>query len=210
MPRPVNRDHAEIRSGECGALVWAGRTTESGPAASYIAVGDVTAEEFERFAARELTGLLRYAFMLTGDAELSRDLVRDVMLKAQSHWLHISLADHPNLYVRTMLTRRHLSWRRRWSVRHVFLTWDGELESGASADHASAVVDRDAVWRRLAGLPRQQRAVLVLRYYERLSDSAIADVLQCSPGTVRGYASRGLAALRRDLAERFDLTEEPK
>lgn len=72
------------------------------------------------------------------------------------------------------------------------------------------MVDRDDVWRRLARLPRQQRAVLVLRYYERLTDVEIATTLGCSPGTVRGYASRALATLRLDLTAELDLEGEPR
>ena len=160
-------------------------------------------DEFEAFATAELPGLLRYAVMLTGDRELARDLVQDVMIKAYDKWARVSAADHPRLYVRTMITRAHLSWRRRWAVRNVLVGFD-DLESTvdrhtSTADHAGRVADRDDLWQRLAGLPRQQRAVLVLRYYEHLTDAEIADVLGCSAGTVRGYASRGLATLRVDL-----------
>ncbi|WP_375504861.1 SigE family RNA polymerase sigma factor [uncultured Jatrophihabitans sp.] len=152
-------------------------------------------EEFEQFAARELSPLLRYAVMLTGDRELARDLVQDVMLKAHSQWRQVSIADHPRLYVRTMITRAYISWRRRWSVRNVLIAYDPDNEPPPSPDHAVTVTDRADVWQRLATLPRQQRAVLVLRYYEQLTDTEIATVLGCSTGTVRGYASRALATL---------------
>jgi RNA polymerase sigma factor (sigma-70 family) len=93
-------------------------------------------------------------------------------------------------------------------VRHVVLTCDDrKLAAEPAGDHATAIVDRDDIWCRLAELPRQQRAVLVLRYYERLTDDEIATMLGCSPGTVRGYASRALARLRLDLAaEKADRT----
>lgn len=152
---------------------------------------------FEEFALAELGGLLRYA--VTGDRELARDLVQDVMLKAYTQWARVAGADHPRLYVRTMVTRAFVSWRRRWTVRHVLLSRSDLPDGEPVADHASALVDRDDAWRRLATLPRQQRAVLVLRYYERLTDDEIAGVLGCSSGTVRGYASRALATLRLDL-----------
>ena len=157
-------------------------------------------EEFELFAARELPGLLRYAVMLTGDRELARDLVQDVMLKAHAQWRQVSGADHPRLYVRTMITRAHISWRRRWSVRNVLIAFDSDHEPAPSPDHAVNLTDRADVWQRLASLPRQQRAVLVLRYYEQLTDTEIATVLGCSAGTVRGYASRALATLRLHLS----------
>jgi RNA polymerase sigma-70 factor (sigma-E family) len=159
--------------------------------------------DFERFAEAELPGLLRYATMLTGEPELARDLVQDVMLKAYSHWDRVAAADHPSYYVKTMLTRAHISWRRRWSVRHIVLGFDDTVAEGAAPDHADAVVDRATLWQRMAELPRQQRAVLVLRYYEQLADEEIADVLGCTPGTVRGYASRAMRNLR--LADNDDL-----
>ncbi|HKE65710.1 MAG TPA: SigE family RNA polymerase sigma factor [Micromonosporaceae bacterium] len=164
--------------------------------------------EFEAFATAEIDGLLRYAVMLTGDRELARDLVQDVMLKAFAQWGRVGSADQPRLYVRKMVTHAFLSWRRRRSVRSVVFDRDGVPSVGSIADHASAVVDHDDVWRRLSRLPRQQRVVLVLRYYERLTDNEIAAVLGCSAGTVRGYASRALATLRLDLAPDPRLTVE--
>lgn len=164
--------------------------------------------EFEAFAVAEIDGLLRYAVMLTGDRELARDLVQDVMLKAFAQWGRVARADQPRLYVRKMVTHAFLSWRRRLSVRNVVFDRTGTPLSGSIVDHASAVVDHDDVWRRLSRLPRQQRAVLVLRYYERLTDGEIAGVLGCAPGTVRGYASRALATLRLDLAPDLRLTLE--
>jgi RNA polymerase sigma-70 factor (sigma-E family) len=170
-------------------------------------VRQIESELFATFAMRELPSLVRYAHMLTGDSELAHDLVQDVMLKAHSKWERISEADRPTLYVKTMIMRTYLSWRRRWSVRNVVLV-DYTVEGEAEPDLADGVADRHDVWQRLAGLSRQQRAVLVLRYYERLSDEEIASMLGCAPGTVRGYASRALAALRLDLHAELSLPKE--
>jgi RNA polymerase sigma-70 factor (sigma-E family) len=170
----------------------------------------VGAEDFDAFAARELPWLLRYAVMLTGDRELARDLVQDVMLKAHSRWERVSAADRPRLYVRTMITHAFLSWRRRWSVRNVLLGSIELTDGPPVADHSAAIVERSELWQLLATLPRQQRAVLVLRYYEGLTDAEIAAVLNCSEGTVRGYHSRALATLRGRLAPLSDLAQEPR
>jgi RNA polymerase sigma factor (sigma-70 family) len=108
----------------------------------------------------------------------------------------IAATEYPRAYVRTMLTRAYLSWRRSWATRHVLLAFDGpgtQFDEPSTGDHAHAIAERDAIWRRLATLPRRQRSVLVLRYYERLADAEIAEVLGCSAVTVRGYASRALA-----------------
>ena len=159
---------------------------------------------FEEFARQELPGLLRYATMLTGDRELAQDLVQDVMVKAHSRWRRIEAADHPRLYVKTMLTRAFISWRRRWAVRNIVLS-DDPVDGEPERDHALSIVDRADVWQRLATLPRQQRAVLVLRYYERLTDSEIATMLGCTDGTVRGYASRALTTLRLDITAELSI-----
>lgn len=164
--------------------------------------------DFEAFAARELDSLLRYATLLTGDRELARDLVQDVMVKVFRRWSLVEAADNQRAYTRTMVTRTFLSGRRRWAVRHVLLPI-GDLPEGEPAgDHAERIADREAVWQQLAGLPRQQRSVLVLRYYERLTDAEIADVLGCSAVTVRGYASRALSSLRLDLEPVSALSKE--
>lgn len=155
--------------------------------------------EFDDFARAQLPRLLRYAVLLTGDRELAQDLVQDVMVSAHRHWARVTAADHPDRYVHTMVTRAYLSWRRRWAVRRIGLTVDGDPPAATVGDPAAGVVDRDDVWRRLAGLPRQQRAVLVLRYWERLPDAEIAAVLGCAPSTVRAYASRALTTLRLTL-----------
>jgi len=139
--------------------------------------------------------MLRYAAMLTGDRQLAEDIVQDVLATAYVKWRRVSAADRPELYVRRMITNRYLSWQRRKSVR--LLVFRADFESPAQViDPAVAATERDAMWTRLARLPRRQRAVLVLRYYEGLADAEIADVLECTPSTVRGHAARGLAALR--------------
>jgi RNA polymerase sigma-70 factor (sigma-E family) len=152
-------------------------------------------DSFERFAQAELEGLLRYAVMLTGERELARDLVQDVLLKAYTDWDRVGRVERPRAYVRTMITRAFLSWRRRWSSRTIVLS-DVEQPDGIASDHARAHAERDDLWQRLTRLPDRQRAAIVLRYYEQLSDTEIAGVLHCTVGTVRSHVSRGLATLR--------------
>jgi RNA polymerase sigma-70 factor (sigma-E family) len=159
--------------------------------------------QFEEFAAARLPALLRYAVLLSGDRELARDLVQEVLTRALVRWRRISRVDEPYAYVRTMVTNEYLSHRRRKRVRTVPLTHDAldGPASPVSADPAAISGERADLWQLLGTLPRQQRAVIVLRYYEGLSDTEIADVLGCRPGTVRGYAARALAALRVELTE---------
>ncbi len=150
--------------------------------------------------AARLPALLRYTVLLTADRDLAQDLVQDVLVRAHGRWRRIAATEHPDRYVRRMITNAYLSWRRRWSTRQVVLL-DPPDAPAAPADDPADRAERDALWQRLAGLPRQQRAVLVLRYYEGLSVAEVADVLGCSAGTVRGYASRALSTLRVQAAE---------
>jgi RNA polymerase sigma-70 factor (sigma-E family) len=155
---------------------------------------------FAEFAATRLAGLLRYAVVLTGDRDLAQDVVQEVLARTQVRWSKIVKADSPDAYVRQMVLNEYLSWRRKWSVRNVQAVGERLIDLGdrhhASRDHADAVVDTDELWNRLAMLPRKQRAVLVLRYYEQLPDDEIAHLLSCAAVTVRSNASKALKALR--------------
>ena len=155
---------------------------------------------FEEFAAARLPGLLRYAVVLTGDRDLAQDVVQEVLARAQVRWSKIQRADNPDSYVRQMVLNEYLSWRRKWAVRNIQSVGERLIDlsdrRGGSKDHADAVVDNDDLWHRLATLPRKQRAVLVLRYYEQLHDEEIAYLLNCAPTTVRSNASKALKSLR--------------
>ena len=145
-----------------------------------------------------LPGLVRYATVLTGDGHTAADLVQEVLLRAHVRWTRIGMMARPDLYLRRMVTNEHLSWRRRWHTRNVRPEADATLavHIDPQLDHAQHIVEDDAMWHQLAALPARQRAVLVLRYYEGLSDPEIASVLGTSPATVRSHASRALATLR--------------
>lgn len=151
---------------------------------------------FEEFAASRLPALLRFAVVLTGDRALAEDVVQEVLIRTHAKWRRISGLEAPEPYVRRMVVNEYLSWRRRWA-RQVPQAEPADTRS--VADHAAQHAERDALLTELRKLPARQRAVLVLRYYEGLSDVEIAAVLGCSNGTVRGYASRALAALRIEL-----------
>jgi RNA polymerase sigma-70 factor (sigma-E family) len=153
---------------------------------------------FEEFAAARLSALLRFAGVLTGDRALAEDVVQDVLVRAHARWRKIGQMDRPELYVRKMIVNEFLSWRRR-SWRFIPSGGGAELDDRYTADHAHGHAERESLLAELAKLPRRQRAVLVLRYYEGLSDNETADLLGCAPGTVRGYASRALATLRVEM-----------
>jgi RNA polymerase sigma-70 factor (sigma-E family) len=162
---------------------------------------------FEEFAAARLPAVLRFAGVLTGDRAVAEDVVQEVLIRAHKRWGQIGQLDRPELYVRKMIVNEYLSWRRR-SWRLITGGTAQDVDQRLAADHAFQHAERDALLAELGKLPRRQRAVLVLRYYEGFSDSEIAELLGCTPGTVRGYASRALAALRVELAPRTLATHE--
>ena len=156
---------------------------------------------FEEFARARLPAMLRLAYAICLDQALAEDLVQEVLMKVQQRWSRISGLAHQDAYIRRMLVNEHVSWRRKWGrlLPHadVIATSDRRL-TGQLPDHAATYADRAALQASIAKLPRQQQVVLGLRYYAGLTDTEIAHALGCTSGTVRGYASRALAALRID------------
>jgi len=161
-----------------------------------------------------LSSLLRYAAVLTGNRELAQDVVQEVLARAQVKWRRISGTDSPEAYVRRMVLNEYLSWRRSWAARNVHAVGERLVDlddaRGGVRDHADGVVEADELWHRLSLLGRKQRAVLVLRYYEQMEDEAIADLLGCSPATVRSHASRALKTLRLTSEHQYRIHAEEK
>jgi RNA polymerase sigma-70 factor (sigma-E family) len=153
---------------------------------------------FDDFAGARLPAVLRFATALTGDPDLAKDLVQEVLIRASGRWQDIGQLDRPEAYVRKMVVNEHLSWRRR-SWRLIPSGTSGHLAAPPSPDPADGYIDRQALLAELAKLSRRQRTALVLRYYEGYSDAEIADVMGCAQSTVRGHVFKALAALRVEL-----------
>ncbi|MEU7957623.1 SigE family RNA polymerase sigma factor [Micromonospora humida] len=152
---------------------------------------------FEEYVSSRGPALVRLARLLTGDPHRAEDLTQDVLARAYVHWRRIVRTDRPDVYVRRMLVNANRSWWRRRSNRELVV--DGFVERAGRADVGGEAADRDELWRLIRRLPDRQRAVLVLRYYEDLDDATIAQILDCSPGTVRTHALRALTHLRARL-----------
>jgi RNA polymerase sigma-70 factor (sigma-E family) len=151
---------------------------------------------FEAFAAGRQAALFRLAFLLSGDRHHAEDLVQGTLERAYQYWRRVVAADNPEAYVRRMLV--NAASERRRSRRYVVeQSLDGALVLTSQRDGAADRVESpDVVVRALRGLPARMRAVLVLRYFEDLSEAETASVLDCSVGTVKSQESRGLARLR--------------
>lgn len=145
-------------------------------------------ESFEQYVAARRGALLRTAYLLTGHHEDAEDLVQVALVKAVPHWARI--ADQPEPYVRKILARESVSrWRRRrWREVHTDHLPETAVEGPSS--------DRVALQRALASLPPRQRAVVVLRYYEDLTEKETAALLGIAVGTVKSQARDALARLR--------------
>jgi RNA polymerase sigma-70 factor (sigma-E family) len=139
---------------------------------------------------------MRFATVLTCQTWLAEDLVSDVLGRAYERWDRISGMAEPKAYVRRMIVNDFLSWHRRLARTTPRPDVEPAVAQGDGADERA---ERDAMIRRLAGLPRRQRAAVVLRYYAGLPDAEIAAQLGCRETTVRSQISRALATLRIDL-----------
>jgi RNA polymerase sigma-70 factor (sigma-E family) len=145
-----------------------------------------------------LPGVLPFARALVGDRGTAEDIVQDVLTRLVAEPERFEGVDDLDAYVRRMIVNTFISWGRKWfRVRPTALVPD---DPSAHGDPVDGVLDRDELRSGLARLPRRQRAVIVLRYYEDLSNVEIAELLGCRPGTVRSHVSRALSALRIDLA----------
>lgn len=160
-------------------------------------------DDFEAYLVAAWPRLLRSAWLLTGDWHRAEDLLQTVLAKAYGRWSRIRTGA-PDAYLRAMLATTYLNWWRR--------RWRGEVPTERLPDrpgpdpHADAEV-RSAVRTALRALPRQQRAVLMLRFHADMTEAATAEALGIRLGTVKSYTARALATLRADPALR-DLLEE--
>jgi RNA polymerase sigma-70 factor (sigma-E family) len=153
-------------------------------------------EEFSAFAASRWPGLVRLAFGLTGDRWLAEDIAQTALARAYVAWRRVSRADDPDAYLRRILVNAsHHRFRRRRVTEQ-----PGDLPEILVEGPADLVGERAALLAALHQLPPRQRAVVVLRYWEDLTDAQIAAALGCSPGTVRSQLSRALAKLRQSPA----------
>ena len=181
-----------------------------GPRASTIDRGRaVTAHEqdFPAYFAATWPRMYRTALAIAGDPAGAEDACQAAFAKAYAAWSRVSAADHPDAYVRRMVvnevlgTRRSARWRRERPHADV-----GEPPPTPSFE--DGVAERSTLWDAVSALAPRQRAVIVLRYYEDLSEEQIAAVLGCSRGTVKSQASAALANLRRATGAALDALDE--
>jgi RNA polymerase sigma-70 factor (sigma-E family) len=155
---------------------------------------------FTAFVREAAPRLARTAFLLTADRQLAEDLLQTTLAELARRWSRVAAQGDPSAYVRTAMLHTAISWRRR--------RWHGEVPTAAlperpAADTSPAHTD-ERLRAALAQVPPRQRAALVLRYYDDLSEAETAAALGCSVGTVKSQTAKGLARLRALLATQAD------
>jgi RNA polymerase sigma-70 factor (sigma-E family) len=150
---------------------------------------------FEEFVARHGDGLLRTAFLIAMDPQEAEDLVQECLLYLSRRWGRVAAMEHPLAYARRVLINlaiRGSEGRRRRRV---------ELEAplpdtGTYSAELELVATRDELRGALEQLTPRQRAILVLRYFNDMTEEQVAEILGCATGTVKSTASRSLVQLR--------------
>jgi RNA polymerase sigma-70 factor (ECF subfamily) len=194
-PDPVRpaTDPIESRTSDRGNL-WTGAAL--GDRGRRPVASRAIEEEFREFVAARSAALLRTAYLLAGDWATAEDLLQTALTKTFLAWQRLGHIESVEPYARRVLVNTATSWWRR--------RWHGErptevLPERSAPDQFEEQVERDRLWRHLRALPARQRAVLVLRFYEDLSEAETAALLNISPGTVKSQTFRALRTLRQRL-----------
>ena len=154
-------------------------------------------DDFGSYVAARGPALLRLAYVLTGNHADAQDVVQDALSRALPRWDRITAADDPDAYVRRMVVNAHVSWWRKFRRRESPVEQVVVPGNGSGADDVTAVRQtNDELWAACARLPRDQRAAVVLRYYEQLSFAEIASLTGVAEATARSRVHRGLGVLR--------------
>ena len=160
---------------------------------------DTARADFESWLVPRQGRLLRTAYLQTGDLHAAEDHLQTALAKLYLAWDRVSDAPSVDAYARKILVNEHTSmWRRLWRHREV-VTDTRDHHVPVAAEEYDGV--GDALWEAVRGLPERQRAVVVLRYYEQLSERETAEALGISVGTVKSQASRALDTLRVHLSD---------
>lgn len=162
--------------------------------------------EFAEFVAARSAALHRAAYLMVGETSLAQDLVQEALTKTYAAWPRLHDKGNAEAYTRKAITTTAISWFRRkgWNNERPTETLP-EGTGQRPAGHEASVAEHDAVWRALLTLPPRQRAALVLRYYEDLTEAQTAAAMGCAVGTVKSQVSAALAKLRTQLGDDVEL-----
>lgn len=151
-------------------------------------------DEYREFVQSRAASLHRTAYLLCGDWHLADDLVQEALAKAFRHWRKVQASDCPDAYVkRILINEANRHWRRH---RNTAPPTDLPAQAAAVPDPSDRIVDRDVLLHALLSLPARQRATVVLRYLDGMSERETAVILKCGEGTVKSQTSRALSTLK--------------
>lgn len=158
---------------------------------------------FAEFATSRSGALLRAAYLMVGDQALAQDLLQEALTKTYVAWPRLRDPNAAEAYTRKAITTTAISWFRRKG-------WHNELASERLPERSSPASDdlvaqRDWLWGALQRLPARQRAAIVLRFYEDLTEAQTAEAMGCAVGTVKSQVSAGLRKLREQLGSEVEL-----
>ncbi|WP_235735708.1 SigE family RNA polymerase sigma factor [Nocardioides alcanivorans] len=150
--------------------------------------------------------MFRTAYLVAGDRQTAEDLVQTAAAKLYLAWDRVSAHGNVDAYMRRIIINEHNSlWRRPWKRREDVAE---ELPESSYVDEPADPLEAEELWRAVRALPARQRAVIVLRYYEDLSEAEIAETLDISRGTVKSQASKAIGSLRARLGTTFQFEEK--
>lgn len=164
-----------------------------------VTTDDPIAPRLEELYVRHAPAALRLAYFLSGDRETARDLVQDAFVQVAGRFRHLRQPDEFDAYLRRTIVNLHASRLRRVKVERSSLVREASPPATAAVEENHAV--RDEMWHAILDLPPRQRAAIVLRYYEDLSERQAAEVLRCSVGALNQLVVRATASLRDRIGE---------
>jgi RNA polymerase sigma-70 factor (sigma-E family) len=164
-------------------------------------------ESFTAYAECSWARLFRTAYAITGSVSDADDLLQARLVNAYTHWGRVSKARTQDAYVRKMMVNLAISRRRSPSARREHPVADILDDRATDAAFDDAIAGTDEIWQAVQELPARQRAVLVLRYYEDLSERVIATVLDVAPGTVKSLANAAIRHLRTAMTDQVRYPE---
>jgi RNA polymerase sigma-70 factor (sigma-E family) len=148
---------------------------------------------------RHADSAVRLAYLLTGDLGVAEDLVQDAFIRLAGRLVHLRDPGAFDGYLRTTVVNLARSYFRRKRVERNYLQRARAAAGPEGGWPARSLEDREELWHALGRLSQRQRAAIVLRFYEDLSEAQVAEILKCRPGTVKSLVSRGLEALRNEM-----------
>ena len=157
-----------------------------------LPAGGLLADLYERHV--QAAG--RLAYLLTGDRVLAEDLVQEAFVRVVGRFRHLRVPDAFEAYLRRTIVNLHTSQLRRRRLERAYLEREGRAVSEATLPDVGA---REELWRAVLTLPARQRAAVVLRYYEDLSERETADVLGCSTAAAKSLVARAMQLLRAEI-----------